>query len=108
MLRMYVVARGEMEEGNIEALPELHATSAVLKAFSTEIACKGMEVSVQSSPTPPAWWTVDRLFPSCADCLVVDMATQMPVGFHSYTPTSQQPRRMRERTLLCTFKLLGL
>ena len=44
MMRMYVVAQAEMEEGNMDSLPELHATSAGLKAFSTEVASQGIEV----------------------------------------------------------------
>ena len=44
MMRMYVVAQAEMEEGNMDSLPELHATSAGLKAFTTEVASQGIEV----------------------------------------------------------------
>ena len=44
MMRMYVVAQAEMDEGNMDSLPELHATSAGLKAFSTEVASQGIEV----------------------------------------------------------------
>ena len=33
-----------MEDGNMDSLPELHATSAGLKAFTSEIASNGIEV----------------------------------------------------------------
>jgi acyl-CoA oxidase len=44
MLRIYIVSRAEMEDGNMDSLPELHATSAGLKAFTSEIASNGIEV----------------------------------------------------------------
>lgn len=48
MMRMYVVAQAEMDEGNMDSLPELHATSAGLKAFTTEVASQGIEVQTGS------------------------------------------------------------
>ncbi|CAI8005627.1 Peroxisomal acyl-coenzyme A oxidase 1 [Geodia barretti] len=36
--------RGQIEEGNLDLLPELHATSAGLKAISAEISNNGIEV----------------------------------------------------------------
>ena len=48
MMHMYNVVQAEMDEGNMDSLPELHATSAGLKAFSTEVASQGVEVHTQA------------------------------------------------------------
>lgn len=44
MMMLFVQVRGQINEGNLESLPELHATSAGLKAISAEIANEGIEV----------------------------------------------------------------
>jgi acyl-CoA oxidase len=44
MMMMFIQVRGQIEEGNLDSLPELHATSAGLKAISAEISNNGIEV----------------------------------------------------------------
>ncbi|XP_065897934.1 peroxisomal acyl-coenzyme A oxidase 1-like [Dysidea avara] len=44
MMQLYVTTKGEIQEGDLSSLPVLHATSAGLKAFSTEMASQGIEV----------------------------------------------------------------
>ncbi|XP_003391494.1 PREDICTED: peroxisomal acyl-coenzyme A oxidase 1-like, partial [Amphimedon queenslandica] len=44
MLKLYVGITGEIAEGNLESLPELHATSAGLKALCSEISSNGVEL----------------------------------------------------------------
>ena len=43
MMRIYLTSKREMDTGNLTSLPVLHATSAGLKAFSTEMASRGIE-----------------------------------------------------------------
>ena len=43
MMRIYLASKTEMSTGNLTSLPVLHATSAGLKAFSTEVATHGIE-----------------------------------------------------------------
>jgi acyl-CoA oxidase len=44
MMMMFMQVMGQIDEGNLESLPELHATSAGLKAISAEISNEGIEV----------------------------------------------------------------
>lgn len=44
MLRLHMQSMAEIAEGDFKSLPELHATSAGLKAFSADFCSKGMEL----------------------------------------------------------------
>ena len=44
LAKMYANAISEMKQGNMELLPELHSTTAGLKAFASDIVCSGIEV----------------------------------------------------------------
>jgi len=43
MMQFYMSSKGEISKGNLTSLPVLHATSAGLKAFSTDMAVCGIE-----------------------------------------------------------------
>ncbi|CAI8017276.1 Peroxisomal acyl-coenzyme A oxidase 1 [Geodia barretti] len=74
---MFVQVRGQIEEGNLDSLPELHATSAGLKAISAEISNNGIEVC------------------------------RMACGGHGYSQASGLPIPMREKTPFYSFRLRG-
>jgi acyl-CoA oxidase len=44
LIRIYTTTISEMEQGNMDLLPELHGTSAGLKAFASDALCFGIEV----------------------------------------------------------------
>uniref|UniRef100_A0A1X7T9X5 Acyl-coenzyme A oxidase n=1 Tax=Amphimedon queenslandica TaxID=400682 RepID=A0A1X7T9X5_AMPQE len=44
MMKLYTEVTKEISEGNLKSLPELHATSAGLKAFCSELCCNGIEL----------------------------------------------------------------
>jgi len=44
MLQLYMSSISEINKGVLTSLPVLHATSAGLKAFSTEVVCHGIEL----------------------------------------------------------------
>uniref|UniRef100_A0AAN0JCZ4 Acyl-coenzyme A oxidase n=1 Tax=Amphimedon queenslandica TaxID=400682 RepID=A0AAN0JCZ4_AMPQE len=44
MTKLYTEVTEEISEGKLRSLPELHATSAGLKAFCTELCCSGIEL----------------------------------------------------------------
>jgi len=44
MRQFYLSSTSEISKGVLTSLPVLHATSAGLKAFSSEMACRGMEI----------------------------------------------------------------
>ncbi|XP_072176092.1 peroxisomal acyl-coenzyme A oxidase 1-like [Diadema setosum] len=43
MMKTYFASLAEMNEGNFSSLPELHATSAGLKAFTSTVSASGLE-----------------------------------------------------------------